>query len=58
MAQIDSHIDDTKENQIPFELSAAPFYSASNIRHLEKIMQDVKNGTARFSEHDLTETDE
>ncbi|MCD8049017.1 MAG: type II toxin-antitoxin system RelB/DinJ family antitoxin [Clostridia bacterium] len=47
-----------RENRIPFELSADPFYSASNIRHLENIMQDVKNGTARFSEHDLIETDE
>lgn len=46
-----------RERRIPFELSADPFYSESNIRYLEGIMQDVKNGDAHFAEHDLIEVD-
>ncbi len=42
-----------RENRIPFELSAEPFYSARNIRYLEEIMRDVKDGKAHFSEHEL-----
>ena len=46
-----------REKRIPFELSAEPFYSESNIRHLETIMQDIKDGKAHFAEHDLIEVD-
>lgn len=46
-----------REYRIPFEISADPFYSESNIRHLETIMQDVKDGKAHFAEHDLIEED-
>ena len=46
-----------REHRIPFELSADPFYSESNIRYLEGIMQDVKDGKAHFAEHDLIEWD-
>ena len=46
-----------RERRIPFELTADPFYSESNIRYLENIVQDVKNGTAKFAEHDLIEVD-
>lgn len=46
-----------RENRIPFELSADPFYSANNINYLENIMQDVKDGKAHFAEHDLTEVE-
>lgn len=42
-----------RENRIPFELSADPFYSARNIRYLEEIMRDFKYGKAHFSEHEL-----
>ena len=44
-----------REYRIPFEISADPFYSESNIRHLETIMQDVKDGKDHFAEHDLIE---
>lgn len=47
--QISFRIDD----RIPFEVSADPFYSESNIRYLEGIMQDIKEGRAHFAEHDL-----
>ena len=46
-----------RENRIPFELSADPFYSANNIRYLENVMRDIKEGKARFTEHDLIEAD-
>lgn len=46
-----------RERRIPFELSADPFYSESNIRHLEKIMDDINKGKANFAEHDLIEED-
>ena len=46
-----------REGRIPFELSVDPFYSESNLRHLENIMRDVKDGTAHFAEHDLIEAD-
>ena len=41
------------EKRIPFELSADPFYSESNIKYLEAITEDVKSGKAHFAEHDL-----
>ncbi len=46
-----------RECRIPFEVSAEPFYSESNIRYLEGVMQDVKDGKAHFAEHDLIEVD-
>ncbi len=42
-----------RENRIPFELSADPFYLSSNIKYLEKIKYDIDNGKASFSEHSL-----
>jgi DNA-damage-inducible protein J len=44
-----------RERRIPFELTADPFYSESNIRHLENIMRDINDGIAHFAEHDLVE---
>lgn len=46
-----------RERRIPFEISADPFYSESNIRHLEAILQDITNGKAHFAEHELIEVD-
>lgn len=46
-----------REGKIPFELTADPFFTESNMRHLESIMQDVKEGKANFAEHDLIEVD-
>lgn len=48
----------SREHRIPFEVSADPFYSESNIRHLKSIIQDIKEGKAHFAEHDLIEVDE
>lgn len=44
-----------REKRIPFELTADSFYSASNIRYLEAIIEDIKNGKAHFEEHELIE---
>ncbi|MBR7070291.1 MAG: type II toxin-antitoxin system RelB/DinJ family antitoxin [Oxalobacter sp.] len=46
-----------RERRIPFEVSVDPFYSDSNMRHLAKIMKDIKEGKAHFQEHDLIEVD-
>ena len=42
-----------REKRIPFD----PFYSDSNIRYLENIVRDIKDGKAHFAEHDLIEVD-
>lgn len=47
-----------RERRLPFDVVASdPFYSESNLRHLESVMQDVKAGKAHFAEHDLIEVD-
>lgn len=46
-----------REKRIPFELTADPFYSESNMRYLENIMQDIKDGKAHFEGHDLIEAE-
>lgn len=46
-----------REKRIPFEVSADPFYSESNIRYLEGIARDIKDGKAHFAEHDLIGVD-
>lgn len=47
----------SRERRIPFEISADPFYSESNIRYLEKLLRDIEDGKARFAEHDLIEVE-
>jgi len=44
-----------RERRIPFEVSADPFYSAANIRYLEKKMEDYKAGCLQVAEHELIE---
>lgn len=45
----------SRERRIPFELTADPFYSESNIKYLEGIVKDIESGKAHFSEHDISE---
>lgn len=47
----------SRERRIPFELTADPFYSESNIKHLEDIAVKIENGTAKLVEHDLIEAE-
>ncbi len=46
------------ERRIPFEVSADPFYSRSNIRELEKRVSEVRSGKSVLKEHDLIEDDD
>ena len=47
-----------REQRIPFEITSDPFYSEKNMRYLEKIISDVNEGRAKFSEHELIEDDD
>ncbi len=44
-----------RENKIPFELSADPFYSKENMMELERRVADLKSGKSTLKEHDLIE---
>ena len=46
-----------RENRIPFELSADPFYSRENISELERRVADIRSGKSTLKEHDLIEMD-
>ena len=45
----------SREKRIPFDVSIDPFYSESNIRHLEKKMEEYKAGRLQLTEHEMTE---
>ena len=45
----------SREKRIPFDVSIDPFYSESNIRHLEKKMEEYKTGRLQLAEHELIE---
>ena len=45
----------TKEKRIPFEITADPFYSESNMKYLEKVIADIESGKAKLVEHYLIE---
>lgn len=47
-----------RENRIPFELSADPFYSNENMKELEKRVMDIQSGKSILKEHELIEVDE
>ena len=44
-----------KEKRIPFEVTADPFYSESNMRYLRKVVADIESGKAMLTEHELIE---
>ena len=44
-----------REHKLPFEIKTDPFYSESNIKHLEKVVADIKEGKAKIEEHKLIE---
>ena len=45
----------SREHRIPFEVSYDPFYSESNMSHLERSIRDLNAGNGK--EHDLIEVD-
>ena len=48
----------TRERGIPFDVSADRFYSESNMRYLNGIANDVREGRAHFTEHALLEDED
>ena len=46
-----------RENRIPFELSADPFYSRENIAELERRVENIKSGKSVLKEHELIEVE-
>lgn len=46
-----------RENRIPFELAADPFYSKENMDLLERRVADIRSGRSTLKEHDLIEVD-
>lgn len=46
-----------RENRIPFELTADPFYSKENMDELEKRLSDIHSGKSILKEHNLIEVD-
>ena len=47
-----------REHRIPFEITADPFYSESNMQYLNKVIEGIENGTRPLAEHKLIEVDE
>ncbi|MCL2150534.1 MAG: type II toxin-antitoxin system RelB/DinJ family antitoxin [Dehalococcoidia bacterium] len=47
-----------RDNRIPFEVAADPFYSESNMNRLRKAIADVKSGRAKLTEHELIEVED
>ena len=47
----------SREKRIPFEISADPFYSESNMKHLNKVISNIESGKAKLTEHELIEED-
>ena len=47
----------SREKRIPFEISADPSYSESNMKHLSKVISDIETGKAKLVEHELIEED-
>ena len=46
-----------RENRIPFELSADPFYSKENMKELERRVHAVRSGESTLKEHELVEVE-
>ena len=43
----------TREKRIPFEVSADPFYSESNLKHLQRVAAELTAG--KSDEHEIIE---
>ncbi|WP_287971354.1 type II toxin-antitoxin system RelB/DinJ family antitoxin [Blautia sp.] len=46
-----------RENRIPFELAADPFYSKENMEELERRVNAIRSGKSVLKEHELIEVD-
>ena len=47
----------TIKHKLKKQVAVDPFYSESNIRYLENIVRDIKEGKAHFAEHELIEAE-
>lgn len=47
----------TREQRIPFEVKADPFYSKENLNELERRVSNLRSGKSVLKEHDLIEVD-
>lgn len=45
-----------REQKIPFEISADPFYSSANVKRLEKASEDAEKG--KLTIHDIVEVED
>ncbi|MCD8347169.1 MAG: type II toxin-antitoxin system RelB/DinJ family antitoxin [Lachnospiraceae bacterium] len=45
----------TREQRIPFEIVADPFYSEENMAELERRVAEIRSGNCTLKEHDLIE---
>ena len=45
-----------KEQKIPFEITADPFYSSANVERLKKAIKDAENG--KLTVHELIEVED
>ena len=48
----------TRDQRIPFEIVADPFYSAENMAELERRVADLRSGKSVLKEHELIEVDD
>ena len=46
-----------REQRIPFEITADPFYSKENLAEIQRRIDDVKSGKSTLKEHELIEVD-
>ena len=44
-----------REQRIPFEVTADPFYSENNMRYLRSVIDDIESGKSKLEEHALIE---
>jgi DNA-damage-inducible protein J len=47
-----------RQQKIPFELAADPFYSEANMARLRKAIADIESGRATLTEHELIEAED
>ena len=47
-----------REQKLPFEVTADPFFSEKNITRLVKAINDVEQGKSELKEHELIEVED
>lgn len=48
-------MDTELKKSVPVEMSADPFYCASNMKHLAQVIAEIDRGVVTLSEHELLE---